>query len=136
MAATLGELATQLRSNFISVGAGGGGTGTTGATGATGVTINVPTGPTGTTGTTGSSPSSTTSTGWINSILNWLTQPGSATGSFLLRLLLFVLGLILIAGAIYLYKGSNPVLAIPGRLAKGAVKAGSAALKAAGQSEE
>lgn len=83
-------------------------------------------------------PAATTSssTGWINSILNWLVQPGSATGSFLLRLLLFILGLICIAGAIYLYKGSNPLLAVPAKLAKGAVKAGSAAVKAAAQGEE
>lgn len=136
MALTLGELVTQIsspigRTDFLGAG-GAGTTGAGGATGAGGVTINVPAGSTGSTAPA----SSSSSTGIFNSLVNWLVQPGSATGSFLLRLLLFILGLIAIAGAIYLYKGSNPILAVPGKLAKGAVKAGSAALKAAGQGEE
>jgi hypothetical protein len=134
--ATLGELVTQIQrgaaAEFLPAPPGGGS-----GSGGGSVTVSAPSTATGSTGTTAAS---TASSGIINSIinsiLNWMVQPGSPTGSFLLRLLLFVLGLICIIGAIYLYKGSNPILEIPGKLAHGAVKAGSAALKAASQGEE
>jgi hypothetical protein len=84
-------------------------------------TGGTPTGGTTTTTTTTSAPSS-----WLNSILNYFTGSsgtGCGIGDFFLRIALFVLGFIAVIGAIYLYKGSNPVLQIPARIARAGTKA-------------
>lgn len=66
----------------------------------------------------------------------WTGQAGQAIGAQLLRLALFLIGLICIIGAIYLYKGNNPVLTVPAGMVKGATKAVAGAAKNALQAGE
>lgn len=123
--------ANLLTPDFLSIGSGSGGSGGSG-----GITTNIPVSSTPTTTTT-----TTTSSGssWLQNLgnaINFLVNPSPAVGSWLLRLALFLLGLICIIGAIYLYKGSNPIMAVPAKALKGVVKAGTSAAKYAAQGEE
>jgi len=142
MAATFTELRSQFPQLEIGAPGAGGGVisgGNSGGIGGTNINLNVPvTGTSGSTGSTGSG--STGASGGVNcqNPFNFLAYPScwtgassGALGSSLLRIALFLLGLIAIIGAIYLYRGSNPILAIPAKAAKGVTHAAVGAAKAA-----
>ena len=110
---------------------GGGGTGG----GGIGINTGIPVSTGGTTTTTTSTTPSTMQN-ILNNILSYFTGTGCGIGDFFLRIAFFILGFIAVIGAIYLYKSNNPLLALPGRIARGTVKAGTSALRAAAQGEE
>ena len=83
-----------------------------------------------------SAPPVLTPTSTSSSVIpTWLSDLfGNAVGPQLLRLVLLILGLICIAGAIYLYKGvGSSIVTVPINLAKKAVKTG---VKAAAENTE
>lgn len=103
---------------FFPGGPGGGTGGGGGFPGPGPIQIGVP-GPTGGGGTTTTVGAHSAS--WIDSLLNYFTGSGCGVGDFLLRILFFILGVVAIIGAIYLYKGSNPIFAIPAKLTRTAI---------------
>ena len=80
-------------------------------------------------GTTTTTTPTATSASWVQSLLNYFTGSGCGVGDFLLRIAFFILGFVCVIGAIYLYKGSNTILQIPGHIVRGTVKAGRTAIE-------
>ena len=135
MAATLGQLETQFATpQFLA-------NDPTGGLGNNPIQTGVPTGG----GTTTQTTTQTTSGGGLGGITSCSTfslwnpfcwgqigsQAAACVGDALLRIGLFILGLMAIAGAIYLYRGGGgtSILAVPGKLVGGAVKGTGAAFK-------
>lgn len=75
-------------------------------------------------------PVAVTSTGWLASFLSLIGGLTSTGGNQLLRIALFLLGLICVIGAIYLFKPTTQIIAAPVNAVKSAAKAGAAVLKA------